>query len=707
MQITSEQQSLVDLPLKSKIFLQGTAGTGKTTAGVLWLQKLIEAGVPPHQVLVFVPQRSLADPYLLSMRGDYFGVHSLINAMTFGGLARRTVDLFWPLISDVAGFKNPNQPPYFLTLETAQYYMAHIVRPLIETEGFFESLTINRNRIYSQILDNLNKSAIVGFPHQEIGQRLKQAWIGNIEQLHIYDDVQSCANHFRQFCLDHNLLDFSLQVEVFTKYLWTLPLPRGYLEKTYQHLIVDNIEEDTPVSHDILREWLPSFDSALLIFDEEAGFRSFLGADPRSAATLQSTCNTRLWFRENLVNQPEITQLKNGLRSVMAQLGAKLNDNLTGSLAKARNAIVAPNQKLKFFPSMVQWAAEQVDELIKEGVPPGEIVLLAPFMSDVLRFSLAEKLEALNIPYQTNRPSRALREEPATKTLLTLAAIAFNNWSINPQPANLTQALMQSILGMDQVRAQLLINQVYDFKAQGILLKPFDTVHPDVRERITYRMGERYDHLRNWLLNTTHDQDQSLDFFLSRLFGEVLSQTGFGFHNDYENANTVAKLIESVQKFRQSINLHLPDLEINVGKEYLQMVLDGVIAAQYINTQDEYSSDSVLLAPAYTFLISNQSVDYQFWLDINSPSWYHRLDQPLTHPYVLSRHWVEGQLWDAEDELRVANDTLAKLALGLLNRCRKKVYIGTSSLDIRGYENRGLLVRVINDVWRQSLQEAR
>ena len=141
--------------------------------------------------------------------------HSVITTMTLGGLARRMVDLFWPLISEEAGFAHPNQPPHFLTLESGQYYMAHVVRPLIENEGYFESLTIHRNRIYAQILDNLNKAAIVGFPCEEIGPRLKSAWIGGIEQFNIYDDVQRCADHFRQFCLEHNLLDFSLQVEVF------------------------------------------------------------------------------------------------------------------------------------------------------------------------------------------------------------------------------------------------------------------------------------------------------------------------------------------------------------------------------------------------------------------------------------------------------------------------------------------------------------
>ena len=142
---------------------------------------------------------------------------------------------------------------------------------------------IDRNRLYSQIIDNLNKAAVTGFPYTEIGQRLKAAWIGETSQARIYDDAQTCATQFRRYCLENNLLDFSLQIEIFMQHLWPDPLVQNYLKETYRNLIVDNLEEDTPIAHDLLRSWLPDFDSALLIYDTDAGYRSFLGADPQTA----------------------------------------------------------------------------------------------------------------------------------------------------------------------------------------------------------------------------------------------------------------------------------------------------------------------------------------------------------------------------------------------------------------------------------------
>jgi hypothetical protein len=497
---------------------------------------------------------------------------------------------------------------------------------------------------------------------------------------------------------------------VFLKQLWPLQICRDFLTRTYRHLIVDNLEEDTPVTHDILREWLPSFDSALLIFDEDAGYRFFLGADVISAAALRNTCDTHLWFNHNLVNSTEITHLKRGIKSVIGRLQSRPTMDSQYAPAAVQDALITPEGELKYFPSMVNWVAEQVSELLHDGVPPGEIVILAPFMPDVLRFALGEQLDALGIPHQSHRPSRPLRDETATQTLLTLAAVAFPQWGLAPKRANLSLALMQAIDGLDLVRSKLLTDIVYDQRPQDFPLKPFDAVPLDLRERITYRLGERYDRLRTWLETGTEQGTLTLDFFLNRLFGEVLSQPGFGFHDDLDGANTVATLIESIQKFRWSVDQPLSmDQTLSgdkfaIGREYIQMVQDGVIAAQYVHSRLPRAADAVFIAPAYTFLINNQPVDVQFWLDIGSPSWYQRLDQPLTHPYVLSRHWEVGHLWDAEDELAAAHETLHRLSLGLLNRCRKKVYIATSKLDVRGYENRGLLIRVINEVWRQSVR---
>ncbi len=687
--LSAGQRRVVEQPVESHLFLEGPAGCGKTTAGVHRLRRLLENGVPASSILILVPQRTLATPYYDALHSPAVGPGGEVTVVTIGGLAQRMVDLFWPLVAAEAGFAHPDRPPTFLTLETTQYHMARLVRPLLE-QHYFDTIVIDRNRLYSQIVDNLNKAAVVGFPITTIGERLKAAWQGDESQRRVYDEAQTCALRFREYCLAHNLLDFSLQVEVFRDYLWASPTRRAYLLERYRHLLVDNVEESVPLAHDILRDWLPAARSALLIYDTDAGYRRFLGADPEGGHALGDLCDTRVVLDESFVSGRDVAALG-------AALGRTAPPSDGGDL---RAALVYESRR--FYPQMLDWVADEIGHLVHiEHVPPGEIVVLAPFLSDALRFALTNRLAQREVAARSHRPSRALRDEPATRCLLTLAAIAHPEWGFLPSGYDVTYALMQAIADLDLVRAQLLTAIVYRTPEGRPALGSFDRLNPEMQERLTFALGGRYERLREWLAAYAAGTRLALDHFLAHLFGDLLSQEGYGFHRDYDGARVAASLIESVRKFRQALGDAVD--EDDLGREYLTMVQDGVIAAQYVRAWRQQPEDAVLLSPAYTFLMSNRPVEVQFWLDVGGRGWWERLYQPLTHPYVLSRHWPpadRGPVWTDGDEVAAREEALRRLILGLTRRCRRRVYLGLSLLGEQGYEQKGPLLQIIQRALR-------
>jgi hypothetical protein len=751
-QLTDPQAACVALPLDRALFLEGPAGTGKTTAAAARLLRWLEAGVSANAILILTPQRTLGAAYTAALRRPAVPPGGEATVVTFGGLAQRMVELFWPQVAGPAGFAAPNRPPVFLTLETAQYYMARLVGPLLD-DGYFDTIKVDRNRLYSQILDNLNKAAAVGFPHTEIAARLKAAWMGEASQARVYDEAQECATRFREYCLAHNLLDFSLQYEVFVRHLWPLPACRRHLTGRYTHIIADNIEEDTPVAHDLLAEWLPGCRSALLVYDWNAGYRRFLGADPESAYRLRDLCAEHVTFTQPLIASPDVDALGLGLgRALGRRVGAPTGAEPARSDARAarpavpgagqsggvarsetghseetgRGAEVAqPRAALdycahRYYPEMLDWVAEEIGHLVHEqGVPPAEIAVLAPFLTGALRFSLAARLAARDVPARSHRPSRSLREEPATQCLLTLAALCHPAWGILPAKYDVAHALMLAIDDLDLVRAQLLAEIAYRVREGAPALLPFVDLEPAMQERITFLLGGRYEGLRTWVAARLEEERQpaprrakarraaggpqptaSLDHFFSRLFGELLSQPGYGFHRNYDAGEITANLIESVRKFRQVISTN----EIDLGREYIQMVQDGVVAAQYVRGWQRQPKDAVLLAPAYTFLMSNRAVAHQYWLDVGGTGWWERLYQPITHPYVLSRRWAGRGLWTDADEYAARQDALAALVLGLLRRCRTRVHLGLSELGESGSEQRGPLLQAVQRVLKTSNQ---
>jgi len=695
MQLTESQLAVVNAPLEAKIFLSGPAGTGKTTVGVARLDYLLEQGVAADAILVMAPQRTLATPYYDLMADPGRVPGGQVNVTTLGSIAKRAVDLFWPLIADSYGFGNPYGRPTFLTLETAQYFMARVVGPVIEREGYFDSVTVDRNRLYSQVIDNLNKAAVIGFPYMEIAERLKLAWQGDPAQLRMYDDVQTCAHLFRQYCLAHNLLDFSLQIEIFMERLWHLPQVKQYVAGTVQHVIADNMEEDTPAAHQILANLVDGAASALIIVDQQAGYRRFLGADPLSAYDLTGLCDEQVTLADSFVTTSELTAFADYVA---------LSVNLDGADPQVDPRPVLDYQhNFRYHPEMIDGVAEQIIALVNDqGVDPDEIVVLAPFLSDALRFSLTNRLEEAGVPTRSHRPSRSLREEPATRCLLTLAQIAHPHWRLPPTRFDVVYAFMQAFGDLDLGRGQLLVAGVYNPPD----LKPFDTIPTATQERITFALGAEYERLREWITAYIEAGDLlELDHFFSKLFGEVLSQPGFGFHDDYDAAAVTANLIDSAQKFRQVIDDSGAPPEGKSGaQEYVEMVAEGIIADQYLREWTVDDADAVLLAPAYTFLMGNRPVDHQFWLNVGGQGWAQRLYQPLTNPYVLTRHWdpeMRGRVWTDEDEYRVNRDALYRLVLGLTRRCRTLIYLGYSDLGEQGYEQRGLLLNAVQGMLRR------
>ncbi|MCB0174184.1 MAG: hypothetical protein KDJ97_26970, partial [Anaerolineae bacterium] len=703
-------------------FITGPAGVGKTGRAVETLRGWLTNNIPANNILVLVPQLTLAQPYRDLLRDSQLAGAGTVDVLTMNGLALKTIDLFWPLIAAPAGFGRPTAPPIFLSIETAQYYLQQAITPLLR-QGYFDPnvvpLTISLPRLMSQILDNLNKAALMGLPHTQVGQRLAASVALEPSSRVALEHTQACVNRFREFCLARNLLDFSLRIETFDRHLWPVAGVKQFILNRYRYLIVDNIEEDNPFAHRILRDWLPKTAESLVIYDEDAGYRIFLGANWRTAHKLSDLADDTIRLTGSHVAPPLMLELGRRAARILgvdvavqtenldleAKAEAKQDQDISKSSAIPNNQLPITNpqspisnlqspldprvvmtfEQQRFYPQMIDWVVARIAALIKEdGVSPNEIVVLAPFVSDALRFSFANKMEQLGLPARSHRPSRPLSEEPAAKTLLTLARLAYPHWQLLPEPFDVTQAMAQSIAGLDLIRANLLTQVVYrphqkplDALANIDILYPFEQIEGNIRDRISYDVGVKFDRLRTWLLGLQNQADPPvLDHFFNRLF-ELLSQPGFGFHGRQESGEVVANLIDSARQFRQVAeqvplaagsngqdDVRLPTID-ELNRAYLATIEEGIAAAQYIRSWDAAPDEAVLITPATTFLMSNRPVDYQFWLDAGSSGWWERIAQPLTHPYILTEDYPASRPWTDADEVAAQQDRLYRLVVGL------------------------------------------
>ena len=692
-----------------KVFLEGMAGSGKTTYAVRHMLAWLESGVDPSRLLIVVPQPPSARPYQLALHeAAYSGGAPIIT--TFANFAREAVGAYWSEIAGALG-ADPSREPTFLNIETAQYFMARLALPRIEQGEFaLSDMRLPPPRIISQVLDNLNRAALLGEPIERIAERLSKAWGARDSSRHdVFKRANALAAEFRAHCLQHNLLDFSLTAEAFQRFIRPSPAFQEFLQTRFDFLLAENLEEDLPATHDLLALCLPYVQGALLLYDADGGFRTFLGADPESAYALRGLCDEHLVMTGSQVMSDEVAALSEAFSRLLSPRpqpeAAQAGD------WRAALSIISE----RFYPQMIEAVADQVAELVAKGVPPRQIAVLSPFLSDSLRFSLTYALRqrelrhGVRLPVLTHRPSRALLDEPIARALLTLTLIGHPDWLDGrrisaPHLKDVADALALCIGDLDPLRAALLAELVYRLKRdeagiQRPSLGAFAKLEPDKQARVGYRVGERYDALREWLeshrARLEHGESVPLDHFLRALFSQMLSHKGYGLHRNLEGARVAAQLIDSVQRFRQTL---YPDPQgdwSEMGREYLQLVSQRLLPSLHLQSWQDEAADAILIMPANTFLLRNRPVDYQFWLDIGSSGWFARLEQPLTHPYVLRREYLPDAVWSDDDEAQAEDDALHRTVIGLLRRCRKQVYVAIAELGESGFEQEGKLLRAV------------
>ncbi len=682
--MTSAQQQLIDLPIEDSIFIKGPAGSGKTTGAISRIYKLL-THFRGDQLLILVPQRSLGLPYQRTFDSDRTIKGSIPTLITIGGLARRMADLFWPLVAKEAGFKHPTLHPHFLSIETAQYCLEKVITPYLE-KGFFRSVSIEKNRLLVQILDDLNKSAIVQFPLTEISNRLKNTSSLTPELSIAYDQVQVCALAFRTYCLENNLLDYSLLIELLVNHIWPKAECRDYFHRTWHALIADNVEEDVAAAHDLIKQWIPNLRSSLVIFDESGGYRQFLGADPISAQTIAPICRQTIIFDQPILQSEPIHKLEEELSSCILH-------------SKPIHPSLDFHQVLEvhdyhFYPEMVQNICAQVRGLILDmGYSPSDVAILSPYLSDALNFSLETELADMNIPIRSSRPSRKYLSHPAVRAMLTFAKFMHPHWELPISKFELRAALMVAIPDLDIVRAELIVQTLFSDKKSTEGLRSFDTLtNPAMQERITFLIGEKIETIRSWQQAYQASPILPLDVFISMLYGELLSQKGFGFYADFQTADVITKLVLSMRNFRHFAWSFLGIDEIASGLEYLRAVQNGLLPSSILN-DTEPDSIAVQISPAHTFLMENRRVRVQFWLDIGSMGWWERLYQPLANPYLLNRNIDLTQRWTEAHEFNANQEAMKRIVAGLLNRCNEKVIVSSVRINEYGSESRGPLLR--------------
>ena len=392
-------------------FLFGVVGTGKSTALQQRLLRLLEEGEPAYTILILVAEPEHRQPYETAVMNVGRAPFAELKTTTYSQMALEMVTLFWPLIARRSGFASAHNPPTILTYDLAQLLMWRVVTPLLEG-GAFADLRLRPQQIVSQVLDTLNRAALNSLSLDQAIERQIKTWTGEKARLLDLRDAETAARDFRQICLNNSLLDLSLSVELFDTQLVQDTQFHRYFSERYRHLIVDNLEEQTPAGQNFVGSLLELMQTAAIAYDAGSGYKRFMAADPMGARQFRNRCRSFFHFEESFLAPPQMAGLSNLVENHLLQ---------TAKPTFGAEEMIISTVNGRYRREMVNNLIPQLARLIENGVQAFEIAIITPYLDGALRYSLAQALGQAKMPYRFLRRRSSPREEPAYPSLADLA----------------------------------------------------------------------------------------------------------------------------------------------------------------------------------------------------------------------------------------------------------------------------------------------
>lgn len=677
---TAEQTAAIQAGQSS--FLLGPAGTGKSTALRYRLLNLLESGEPAYTHLVLIAEPEHEQPFLDTIHESGLGPYSELQITTYNSLARQMTTIFWPLVARAAGFNRPFQPPTFLTYDLAQLLMWRIVTPML-ADGAFSDLRLRPQQIISQVLDTLNRAALNGLTLEEAIQRQMSTWSGERDHLNHLKDAAAAARQFRKSCLENNLLDLSLVVQVFDTQLVKHPEFRRYFSERYRHLLVDNIEEQTPAGQNFVESLMDTTETAAIVYDAGGGYKRFLAADPLGANRFRAMCQQEITFEESFTASLPLIRLSNlvenyliGTKKPAGEADQALLEIITG---RYRREIIT-----RLIPSLLR--------LMAEGVEASEIAIIAPYLDGALQYGLAKEMRRVGIPYYLLRRRSSPRDEPQIRAWLTWLMVGHPNWGIRPAPYDVAEAFSLSIFDLDPVRAEIITQELYAPESNNLF--PVDQLAEKTVERVGRVQIALVEELRLWLLENGRDRFP-IDVFLYRLFNSLLAQPRYQPQPDLTSAAVCDWLVRTANRLRQAsgpMGLHTTS---DIGQTFIDGIYQGLVTANPPEIGEPPDPDGVMISTIYGYLLAGKPVRIQVWLDTAATGWWDIPRQPLSNAFVLAQSWPEDKPWTMAEDHAIRDQLLSRIIRGLVNRCIDGVILANSDLDRRGVRQDGRLWRAL------------
>jgi DNA helicase-2/ATP-dependent DNA helicase PcrA len=234
-------------------------------------------------------------------------------------------------------------------------------------------------------------------------------------------DFYTIAEHYRQFKIDHGLMDYDDLLIYWKRLLIESEQARHELSTRFQHILVDEYQDTNLLQAEIVRLLAYRHDNVMVVGDDAQSIYSFRGADfhniMRFPEQFEGTKIVKL--EENYRSTEPILQLTN---AIIANAEKKFTKTLFTSITggKRPQVVAATNEAAE-----ARYVVQEIMKRQEEGIPLREIAVL--FRSGFHSFKLEIELAGHGFDFD-KRGGLKLTESAHIKDLLSFFRVVINPW---------------------------------------------------------------------------------------------------------------------------------------------------------------------------------------------------------------------------------------------------------------------------------------
>ena len=682
------------------IWVRGRTRSGKTQRLCQgfrdWVINFATPIIPANLCLVLAAnesdRRQLADRLAIAVDGRY-----PVQCKTPLGFISEEVLLFWPLILEQAVC--PAQFPLRLRPETEQALATALWRKMNAKQETPRSLAAEY-RLVRDSLDVMQLGGAAGLPLTEISTLLTNSWPDHQQQDCSPAERGRFLLAWRQWCLEQGFLTYGLIYDLYWQYLLPQEDYQARLQQRFTAVFADDLDDYPVIAADLIETLLEGGAWGLLTYNLDGKIRLGLNADPDYLATLASYC------------QIEALDCPSGLA---ADWGENILTLLTDPLANLPLPPTLQSLQTTSRAKLLRTTANLIIETVKDGeIKPEEIAIIAPGLDDIARYSLIEMLTAAQIPIEPLNEQRPLHSSPFVRSLLTLSALVYpdlGRLALRDDVAEMLVILSQTsqdssgekhqrlIPAIDPVRAGILADACYQLDLAQPRLLPFERFAR--WDRLGYQAATAYKSLSEWIEQRQKEVAQSPEFSPLEMLHQAMQELVPPMAKlPYSQVSALRELMETAQHFwkveqRLAQNPENVNLTRFALADFIQLLRQGTITANPLPHRAlGHPSPRIILATIFQYRSLRTQHPWHFWLDAGSELWKKGGASQLFAAPIFQRGW-SGWQWTEDNSLQADQERFERIMRDLLARVSDRLYLCHSDLSVRGVEQTGPLLALI------------